>query len=57
MKNEAGETREIEKTRVFVFPFSKPLMIYRTMLVLNSICSRFISRVLLNPASVVWIKV
>ena len=36
VKNEAGATREIEKTRVFVFIFSKPLMIYRTMLVFNS---------------------
>ena len=36
VKNEAGATREIEKTRVFVFIFSKSLMIYRTMLVLNS---------------------
>ena len=35
-ENEAGATREIEKTRVFVFLFSKSLMIYRTMLVLNS---------------------
>ena len=35
-ENEAGATREIKKTHVFVFLFSKPLMIYRTMLVLNS---------------------
>ena len=35
MENEAGATREIEKIRVFVFIFSKLLMIYRTMLVLN----------------------
>ena len=41
-ENEAGATREIKKTRVFVFLFSKSLII---------------SRVLLNPASVVWIKV
>ena len=34
--NEARATREIEKTRVFVFLFSKTFMIYRTMLVLNS---------------------
>ena len=36
MNNEVGATREIEQTRVFVFLFSKPLMIYRTMLVLIS---------------------
>ena len=35
-ENEARATREIEKTRVFVFLFSKPLMIYKTMIVLNS---------------------
>ena len=35
-ENEARATQEIEKTCVFVFLFSKLLMIYKTMLVLNS---------------------
>ena len=35
-ENDTRATRDIEKTRVFIALFSKPLMIYRTMLVLNS---------------------
>ena len=35
-ENEVRAIREIEKTRVFVFLFSKPLMIYRIVLVINS---------------------
>ena len=40
---------------VFVFLFSNLFMIYRTMIVIQ-ICSRIISRVFLNPISVIWIK-